>query len=225
MNYPLLIIFGIAPSLIWLLFFLRKDVHPESNKMIIRVFVWGMIIAIPVALLEVGLKNVLEYSTLPLIVICFLGAALPEEIAKYLVVKIKVVSAPELDEPIDIMIYMIVAALGFSALENILMIWPFTSINLFAASWLRFITGTFLHVLTSGLLGYFLALSFLNLKKRWLFLFLGILIASLLHSAYNFFIIMEGTPRVTILALLILLSIFIFIGFEKVKKMKSICLY
>lgn len=223
MDYPLLIIFGVLPSLIWLLFFLRKDIHPESNRMIIKVFTWGMIAAIPVFFIELGLEYTLKPLALPLMVFCFLSVALPEEIAKYLVVKKKALSSQEMDEPVDAMIYMIIAALGFAALENILMLWHLKTFDLFTASWLRFITGTFLHVLTSGIVGYFLALSFSNMKMRRVLVFSGIVIASLLHAAYNFSIMTEGTPKKTVLLLLVLVSFFVLVAFEKLKKEKSIC--
>jgi RsiW-degrading membrane proteinase PrsW (M82 family) len=42
------------------------------------------------------------------------------EIFKYLVVRFKVIKNPAFDEPTDIMLYMIIAALGFAAVENIL---------------------------------------------------------------------------------------------------------
>jgi len=60
MTYFLCLIFGLAPSIIWLLFFLRKDVHPESNRMIILVFLLGMAVAPLTALFEclpVGLQE------------------------------------------------------------------------------------------------------------------------------------------------------------------------
>ncbi len=47
MNYPIYIFFGLAPSFIWLLFFLRKDAHPESNPMILKIFFYGMLAAFP----------------------------------------------------------------------------------------------------------------------------------------------------------------------------------
>ena len=45
-----------------------------------------------------------------------------EEVAKYLIIKIRILRDPEFDEPIDAMIYMIIAGLGFAALENILVL-------------------------------------------------------------------------------------------------------
>jgi len=32
MIYALFVIFGLLPSVVWLLFYLKKDVHPESKE-------------------------------------------------------------------------------------------------------------------------------------------------------------------------------------------------
>jgi len=124
MYYFLLIIFALLPSVIWLLFFLRKDAHPESNKMILRVFLYGMLVTIPAAIIQLGFLEITEKLTYwPFLILTlniFFGVALVEEFSKYLVVKIKVLRSSELDEPLDVMLYMIIAALGFAALENVL---------------------------------------------------------------------------------------------------------
>ena len=65
MEYPILIFFGLAPSAAWLLFYLRKDVHPESNRMILKVFFFGMIVALPVVLAEMGVTGEINKLNLP----------------------------------------------------------------------------------------------------------------------------------------------------------------
>src|SRR3989344_6579571 len=131
MNYPIYIFFGLAPSVIWLLFFLRKDNHPESNSMILKVFFFGMLAALPAALIELGFAAALQPLKLPLfiteIIYIFFGISLIEELFKYLVVKKKVIKNSECDEQTDIMLYMIISALGFAALENLLILLPLAS--------------------------------------------------------------------------------------------------
>ena len=162
----LLYLLGFLPSIIWLLFYLRKDVHPESNQAILKVFFYGMLIAFAAIFLEIGFKKISSNLLLYL----FVGGALVEEYLKYLVVKLEVLRSSELDEPIDIMLYMIIAGLGFAALENILILvkyHPFLELpKTLEISTLRFLTATFLHALCSGIVGYFLAISFFNLKKQ-----------------------------------------------------------
>lgn len=241
MLYPFYILLGILPSLIWLCYFLRKDVHPESNKMILKIFFWGMLSALPAALIEIGisqafLKILGEAIFLHSFWYWLLGIALIEEWLKYLVVKNQVINNPEFDEPVDAIIYLIIAALGFAALENILFLWPDSKALLFknaqtlsfflqplSISCLRFVGATFLHALCSGSVGFFLGLAFFKNKLRGKLTFLGLLIASLLHGLYNFSIMeIEGGLKliipITVLAGLALLVSF---GFKTLSRLKS----
>jgi RsiW-degrading membrane proteinase PrsW (M82 family) len=230
MNYPFYFFLAILPSFIWLLFFLRKDVHPESNRMVLKIFFYGMLSALPAILLEMGFSEGLEklnfsYSWF-LFLNVFIGVAFFEEFLKYLVVRGKVFKSPEFDEPPDIMLYMIIAALGFAAFENILIL--FSSSSAFEAistTIFRFLGATFLHALCSGTLGYFIALSFYNKKMRWPFLVSGLIMAVSLHGLYNFSIIeIEDNLKFLIPALILFgLAIFTAIGFKRLKKIKSIC--
>ncbi len=231
----LLIIFGLVPSLIWLLIFLRKDAHPESNGMILKVFFWGALATIPTLLVEMGIEEYFETFDILLspflitVLKTFIGVAFIEEFFKYLVVKGKALKDQEFDEPTDVMLYMIIAGLGFAGLENILALFPFANslsaaleVNIF-----RFLGAIFLHALCSGTIGYFLALSFYERRKIvQVRLFLtGILLATFLHGLFNFSIInIEGIFKIAIPAIiLIYLGAFVFSRFRKLKKMASVC--
>jgi len=257
MNYPLYILFGLAPCIIWLLFYLRKDAHPEPKRMVIKVFFYGMLVAIPAVFLEMGFFEIVPKfaeklgSSWIVILNVFVGIALTEEVLKYLVVKRGVLRNPEFDEPVDAVLYMIIAALGFAALENILILFSLgpgllikeaLEISAFT-SFLRFLGAIFLHTLCSGILGYFLALSFFEAKKRLKLLITGLAIATFLHGLFNYSIMkIEETIMVVndliiftslplfifwfsvLITILVGLAIFLFSGFKKLKKLKSICL-
>ncbi len=233
MTYPLYIFFSLAPSVIWLLFFLRKDKHPESNRMVLKIFFYGMLAAFPAVLIELGFAQQINQLYLPQIIVSilyvFLGIALVEEALKYLVVKKQVLRDPEFDEPVDVMLYMIIAALGFAAIENLFILFPLTQPfqfwETFLTSGFRFVGATFLHALCSGLIGYFLALSFLKSNNRLRLKTAGIALAVLLHGLYDFSIIkIESNLKFVIpVVILIGLAVFITLGFKKVKQLKSVC--
>jgi len=237
MTYPLYIFFGVLPSVIWLLFYLRKDVHPEPNSQIIKIFFYGMLAAIPAVFLEKGIFEITLHAPIsnlfsPFFIIIFnslIGVALIEEALKYLVVKEKILKSAEFDEPTDALLYMIIAALGFAALENILILIPlgpaFLLGEAFSITAARFLGATFLHALCSGTVGFFLALSFFETKNRIPLLVVGLGIACLLHGLYNFSIMeIEGNLRFLIpVIILISLALFVSLGFKRLKKMKSIC--
>lgn len=233
MNYPIYIFFGLAPSVIWLLFFLRKDQHPESNSTILRVFFYGMMAAFPAALIELGFAEKLKDFNVPTflyqLIYVFFGIALIEEFFKYYVVKKKVLNHKECDEPTDIMLYMIISALGFAALENLLILLPLINplkfLDVFVISSFRFVGATFLHALCSGLLGYFMALSFLEPKNKTKLLIKGFGASVFLHGLYDFSImeIDNGFKFVIPIAILLVLIVFVSLGFKKVERLKSVC--
>ena len=232
----LYIFFGILPSLVWLSYYLRKDVHPEPKRMILKVFLLGFLITLPVFFVQIGLSALLAELKLPTLIISilywFFVIAFTEEFFKYLVVKKAVFKSSHLDEPLDLMLYMIIAALGFAALENIIYIFsPADNLSLsqvlnntLIISFVRFIGATFLHTLTSGTLGYFLIIEVYERKKRGWFFLSGLFLASALHGLYNFSITtFKGTLQIAIpIIILTGLVIFVFWAFYRVKKMKSV---
>lgn len=234
MNYLLLAIFGLAPSIVWLLYFLQKDVHPEDNRQVLKVFIYGFLAVVPTALIQLGLSDFiggfLRPSILTTSLILFLVVALTEEIFKYLVVKNKVLSTPEFDEPIDLPLYLIISALGFAAAENMLVIWglgifSITFEKTLFLSAFRFISATFLHALASGTLGIFLALGFYKAKFRKRLFLLGFVLAISLHGLYNFSIMVIGGSARFLIPVLILvnLALVLSLGLRKLKELKSVC--
>lgn len=233
MSYPIYLLFGVAPSLIWLGYYLRKDSHPEPNRMILKIFIYGMLSAFPAVLLELGFFDVVKNLTLPLaassLINTFLGIALVEEGLKYLVVKHKVLNSACLDEPLDIMLYMIIAGLGFAALENILVFFAlgpkFLMGETLSLGIFRFLGATFLHALSSGLFGFFIALSFCQKKNRKKLFLTGLLLATALHGLFNFIIInVEGNLKIFLLSLVMLiLAVSVACGFQKLKQLKGAC--
>ncbi len=234
MSYLLYILFGFFPSIAWLLFYLKADVHPEPKKEILAVFLFGALATIPAIILEVVLVDL--FNKLPLsplataILVNVIGVALIEELVKYGAVWLKeqkLNQNSQLDEPVDLVIYMIVSALGFAAIENLLFLLPIIQMNLaIMTSLFRALSAILLHTLCSGTIGYYLALSFCDPKRKKRLIFKGILIASSLHGLYNLFIIKsESNVAYLYIPLLILtgLAVFLYRDFKKLKKMGSVC--
>ncbi|MDP3794387.1 MAG: PrsW family glutamic-type intramembrane protease [bacterium] len=199
--YLLAIPVGIAPTLIWLFYYLRKDLHPEPRHMVLLTFLGGMALA-PLALLsEYGAMEVL--ARLPLaahlrdITLLFLASAFIEEFLKLSVVLFLVIHSKAFDEAIDGMIYLMIVALGFAAIENVLVLGPLLgeSINEAALTvLLRFWGANLLHVLSSGILGYFFVT---GLWSR------GLILATLFHGFFNGAIVLQSGVGVALLIFLL----------------------
>lgn len=248
MNYLVYILFGLLPSLIWLCFYLRKDTHPEPKGMIIKIFIYGMLVAPLAAVLQLTIRWLISPATLKELLLNLnqpnilslvnlaIIAPITEEYCKYLVVKKRVLNNPNFDEPLDLMIYFVVAALGFAATENLLVF-----ANLFGSSFptiignviLRFVSATLVHVLASAMFGYFLALAFFESKKMAQYFYTGFLLAILAHAGYNYLIYLVWDAiknqqtiifiEILIILLLTFLSILVAWQFKELRKKISIC--
>ncbi len=233
MQYLIYIPLAIIPSLIWLLWYLHKDRHPEPKAMVISVFIWGMLIAFPAILIENTAIETLKIFSLPTlpytIILYFIGVAATEEILKFLVVYFRVIKRTnELDEPTDAMIYMIIAALGFAAIENIFLLAPLFDKNFvetLGIAFSRFVGATLLHAVASAIIGYYLAISLFRSSKKFSALIPGFTLAILLHGFYNVFIIyMEDQFYFIFVVALMLISAVVLISmfFKNLSKIKSI---
>lgn len=202
MNVLLLIfiiVLTLLPGLAWLVFFLHEDVHPEPRRLIAYTFGFGVLACIPVFALQFGSESLVfrifgdvNLSGSIILLVLF---ALIEEVFKFLAAYWAVGRSPELDEPIDSMIYMIVAALGLATIENFFVITGIVKlggINLFSdlanVAVLRFVGATLLHTLTSGLLGYYWAKGRMIGKTRK-YIFIGIGVATVVHFVFNYLVL------------------------------------
>lgn len=185
---------GVLPALAWLWFWRREDAsHPEPRRLIALAFFAGMLTVAVVVPVQKGIALFLTSTTA-----IFTAWSILEELFKYWAARLTVLTRREDNEPIDPVIYMVTTALGFAAAENMLfLLSPLAGDTVSQAILtgnLRFIGATLLHVLSSGVVGVALALAFYRSRrvKRYAAL-LGVILASLLHALFNFFIL--NTPE------------------------------
>ena len=214
------VILGLLPAIIWMTFFLQEDKkRPEPKRLIISTFILGGVIAFVALQFQTvfsGLFTSLGVKAYSPFSIFWLAGI--EEFFKFLVVFLWVSKRKDFDEPIDAMIYMIIAALGFATVENIASIGRAT--NGFELITLRFLGATFLHTLSSGLIGYYWALGLLK-KAVTSFLAAGWFIATLLHSIFNALILIYG-PVFQVTIFLVFIAFFVLNDFEKLKRKSSV---
>ncbi|HRZ30638.1 MAG TPA: PrsW family glutamic-type intramembrane protease [Candidatus Paceibacterota bacterium] len=232
---------GFLPTIFWLWFWLQEDKKkPEPLRLIMKTFIVGGFFIIIAFILEKFLasgNNIIELvsnayqskATLWSLVVVstpLIIWAVIEEFTKYLAARVAALKNKQCDEPIDVMIYMITAALGFSAVENFLFLLNILSINtvpfnsLFLTGNLRFLGATLLHVVASAVFGAFLSFAFYQNKIiktiAWI---LGLITATALHVLFNFFIIVNEEGNVfKVLIGIWAVAIFIIFIFEVIKR-------
>lgn len=209
---------SLAPAFLWLFLFLREDrARPEPKSFILKSFLWGALIALPVVLVNEGISSLLDRGILTLIVF-----AAVEEFFKFFAALFSVRRNPNFDEPIDAMVYAIAAGLGFATVENILSVmsqfgsgeWLSGALEVLV---LRFVGATLLHTLTAGLIGYYWARG-IQVNQKFFFVVWGFLVAWGVHSIFNWLMWNGGNSGILYSTLFLLgASFFVLQDFEKLK--------
>ena len=180
------LIAGLLPSLVWLFFWTREDrEHPEPRSLLLGCFLAGMLAVVAAIPAERFAADIFTDSVSRYIVWAFI-----EEALKFIAVVAVALHSRQYDEPIDAMIYLIVVALGFAALENTLFIMqPLSGGDLaggIITGNMRFIGATLVHTVSSALIGFALGMAF---YRGWLskisFSIIGLLAAVIVHAAFN----------------------------------------
>lgn len=225
-NYFIIILCSFLPSIIWISavrFIDRKN--PEPRKELIKAFLGGCIVTFPVFIVVQGAKYLLDQLGLPnffyILLLSFMIDGFIEELGKFFVLKEGVCKKKCFDEPLDGLVYGVTVAMGFAFVENIF----YLAFNQPELIIMRFTTPTLMHALATGIVGYHLVLAkFKNVsksKKRW-YIFLGLVLATLLHGLFNSVIRYNIFFNYIPLAFLIVSSyIYLLRGLRKIQKERN----
>ena len=181
-NYiPSLLAASVFP-LLFLYFLIKIDVfETESFKDIIYVFLFGLVISFFLCIPYVIFREVLFDNYATNLFVCFIAVALPEEIIKIIPFLLVLKYRKFVNEPIDFLIYSSASALGFAFYENINYIIGYSETGNIVA--IRSFLPSVMHMVVSSIFSFGI---FLYLKsKKIKFIFVGLILASLIHAVYN----------------------------------------
>jgi RsiW-degrading membrane proteinase PrsW (M82 family) len=175
---------ALLPSLILLRYFYRSDVHPEPRGVLVKTFLLGVLIFVPVVMVGFPLlllKPALSHPLLDGLYLGFLCIAIPEEAFKFLVVTRYSARHPAFDEPMDGIVYGATASLGFATLENVL----YVAGGGWGVALLRAVTALPMHASLGAILGYYVGQAkFAGARRAWAWK--GLLAAVVIHGLYDF---------------------------------------
>ena len=218
-HFAIAFVSSLVPAIFWLWFWLREDKEkPEPILLIIITFIAGMAV-VPLALpLQRLAIDIYDGDNLIYVWVII------EEVLKYAMALTVIFWNRAVNEPIDMVIYMIAIALGFSVLENTLFVLnPLAVgdyINTALTGSFRFLGASLLHVLSSSTIGVFLAFSYYksNIVKL-ISGMIGLCVAIVLHALFNFFIMDASGETILAVFLFVWIGIIIlFLLFEKIKQ-------
>jgi RsiW-degrading membrane proteinase PrsW (M82 family) len=221
MNPILVSILAILPPIIiaaLAYFFLDKE-NKEPLFPTLICFLLGVLIAFPAYFLQEyfwekewftsdSFWAVLGYS--------FLVVALFEELVKIILLILFPSRSKHTDEPIDLLLYAILIAMGFASLENLL----YGLQHGFDVIVVRALTAVPAHAIFGTIMGYyFVRHKFLNIKYSLVFAFV---IPFLIHGLYDFFLIQDFSENLMLASIVVLIGsgYFVWSIIKQVKKIK-----
>lgn len=178
---------AVAPALALLWIFHRQDRFPEPPHVVWKTFGLGVLTVVPVLLFGLPAMLLLNASAgdSPYLLglgTAFFGAAIPEEMFKFLVVYGYCRRHSHFDEPMDGLVYGASASLGFAALENVL----YVAGGGLSVAIARACTAVPMHGTMGVIMGYYIAAAHYAPSRKPSLLALALGVPVLLHGLYDF---------------------------------------
>jgi len=177
---------AVLPALAILVYFDKKDVFPEPRKVLLATFGLGVMAAIPVLMVELPVQYALNRMDLwpqtKGILEAFIGAAVPEEGYKFIVILYFASRHKAFDEPMDGIVYGVTASLGFATLENLL----YTMGGGLHLALVRAVTAVPAHAFFGAIMGYYVGQARFRpgANRTWM-LFNALFWPIMLHGLYD----------------------------------------
>ena len=186
MMVALTFLAALLPALLLLTYFVKKDRFPEPTHLLVKTFLFGLLITVPIVVLELALIGVitpLSGSWWAPFLNAFLVAGFIEELFKFLVLHLYCARKSDFDEPMDAVVYSVVVSLGFACLENVLYV---MSGGMLVAA-LRAVTAVPVHASLGALMGYYYAKQRFGSPGRARLWSKALWVPVLVHGLYDLF--------------------------------------
>ncbi|MNR96463.1 Protease PrsW [compost metagenome] len=173
---------AVAPGVALLTYFYLKDKYDsEPLHMVIKIFLLGFLIVLPIMILQRGMTHWLGDNSF---VESFLVSAGIEELIKWFVLYHMIYNHMEFDEPYDGIVYATAVSLGFATVENVIFALAHqASVGTLLVRALLPVSG---HAMFGVIMGYYLGRSkFSEGRKSHKFLIFSLLLPVFWHGVYD----------------------------------------
>lgn len=195
MNLRLIVIATIPVLALGLGIYLTDRYDREPFKLLLKVFIFGILSAVPISFIEKFLMRLDIFSGyISMAYVAFIVAGLTEEFFKREVVMRTAYNHSAFNEKLDGIVYCIFSALGFALIENIIYVaFRFTTnphIGIY-----RGILSVPAHTLFAVTMGYYLSLAKFveDPEKSRIFKIKSLVVPVIFHGLFNF-ILMSNIP-------------------------------
>ncbi len=198
-------ILAILPGIAICCWMFYRDRHNrEPILLLIACFLAGVGSSFPAILMErfaftLGITE--SGDILQTFILAFGVVGFSEELVKFVCVMLFAYPWKAFDEPLDGIVYTVMVGMGFATIENLI----YSNLYGLDTVILRAFTAVPAHAAIAIFMGYHIGLAKFRTSSKGLFhLFLGFVGAVLIHGAYDFFLLQNSIPQLSMLALVIL---------------------
>ncbi len=190
------LVIALAPALLWLASFHLRELREAAPKgHVVPTFLFGAFVAGPSAAFIIDLsahsfEPALNFSSMALErwIYAIAIAGMAQELAVYLVVRYSLYTSPAFDEPIDGLVYMSAAGIGFASYESYQLLQATGGEIFLSAAVSQSAITTLGHASFAGIMGLAMAhakFSFARHVHRSTALVVGLLAAAILNGTYH----------------------------------------
>jgi RsiW-degrading membrane proteinase PrsW (M82 family) len=177
-----------------LFIYLRDKYNPEPFRLVIFSFLLGI--------LAFGLNLIVgwyphhffqsqEQSLWDKALHTFAAIALPEELCKFLVLRLLIFrNRSGFSEPIDGIVYAVMVGMGFACIENLVYVIKYGA----GSGILRMFSAIPAHAMLGVIMGFHLGIAKFTRKKKFKFNMLALAIPVVMHGMYNLFLFLHYIP-------------------------------
>ncbi len=175
---------AVAPGVSLLTYlYLRDRYAQEPIHIVIRMFILGLVILVPILVIQRGLE--LWFGDIPLL-FAYVESAGVEEFFKWFVLYHFIFHHEEFDEPYDGILYAAAISLGFATMENIM--YAVFSEASFATMLGRALMPVSGHAIFGIMMGYYFGKAKFGKRKNY-YLTISLILPVLLHGTYDMILI------------------------------------
>ena len=200
----MLFFLAVFPPLFLIYLIYKLDKHEkEPFNILFNVFILGCLTVIPVLFLEIIVQYVFNFGlvenilsvtgsgllgdkNLHLLLYVVFGIAIIEEYFKYLVLTRYAYKRDSFNEPMDGIVYGVVASLGFALIENVMYVFKYEDGYYVAIA--RMFSAIPAHALMGVIMGYYVGKAKFSGNNERQLMLKGLLAATILHSLYDYFL-------------------------------------
>lgn len=202
---------ALAPVVVLMLYIYNKDKEaPEPTSLLLKALWYGVIsifisLGISFPLMFAGIVPDAPNDFWSSVNIAFLGASVPEELAKFFMFWLLIRKNKHFDEHLDGVVYAACVALGFAAFENVMYL--FCNID----NWVhvgvsRALLSVPIHFGCGIIMGYYYSLIHFNGRHGLWDKLLVVLVPILIHGIYDAILFYQTvTPEISVIAMIAVL--------------------